>query len=274
MKNRYRLLPFLALLFLALLTGCAKADPALRGKWSDLNSDMDLVVGGRRLTFSRGDRWSQSYPYVVDSSGGTTVLKGTGSNGDLGLLSPLTLQADGSLVAYQVILDGESRRYRFVRPEAMEALLEIRDYSSDLPKEIESHEIRMFSLSFRNEGNSYGLDNWPSGLYFWEIEPAEEGTRLYLRAMGSSYIALDVTQEVNESWLLGLDRRIRELGIPEHNGYRFANEVDRTGWSLQAEYASGEKLALSAGGDAAESCVFDLAGLMEYVRPLAEEAMK
>ena len=161
-----------------------------------------------------------------------------------------------------------------MREDQLEALLEIKDYSTNMPREIESHEIALFRLSFRNDGSSYGLANWPSGYYSWEVEQAEEGEwHLFLRAMGSSYIALDVTREVGNSWMLGLDTCIRELGILQYNGYRRTNEVDRTGWSLWVEYTSGEKLSLSAGGNAADTCVFDLAGLMEYVRPLAEESM-
>ena len=49
--------------------------------------------------------------------------------------------------------------------------------------------------------------------------------------------------------------------------------MDRPGWYLWVKYASGEKLELSADGDAAKDCVFDLAGLMEYVRPLAKSGM-
>ncbi len=273
MGKLFSVLLLCAVLSAALLPGCSHADPALRGKWYDLNGDTVLEVGRSRLTLSRG-KWSQSFSFIAETENGVTVLKGTKGNGDLGMLSPLTLLSDGSLSAYEMVYDADGHHYRFVREEAMAALLEIRDYSSAAPKVIGSHEIVSFSLSFRNDGQSYSLEDWPGGIYSWELETADGSRRLYLQAMGSSYIALDIAREVDESWMLGLDARIRELNIPQYNGYRFTNEVDRTGWSLRVEYASGEKLTLSAGGTAADTCPFDLAGLMEYVRPLAEESMR
>ena len=264
-----------ALLLAGLLPGCAGADNTLRGKWYDLNGDTVLEVGRSRLSLSWGS-YKDSYPFTAETEGGTTVLKGTKENyGCFGPVSALTLREDGSLAGYEMVLDGDGHLYRFVRKEALEALREIVDRSADLPKEITSREIKTFRLSFRNDGSSYGLEGWPAGTYFWEIEPGEEGRwQLSLRASGSSYIALDAAGEVGEDWMLGLDARIRELEIPRYNGYRFLNEVDRTGWSLRVEYASGEKLSLSAEGDAAETCPFDLPGLMAYVRPMAEEQLR
>ena len=277
------LVPLLAVLLNLLLSGCAGKDAGgdskdsdgkngdLLGLWYDVNSDTVLEIKSSRLKLTSGD-WSESYSYTLHRSDGFTELRDKSADGSLGILTPIQVLKDGSLSAYEMVMDGDSRRYRFVREADMAAMLEIRDLSRDLPREIESREIREFSLSFRNTGSSYGLEGWPAGLYFWELEPGEEGEwKMSLRAMGSSYIAMDVSCGVDEAFMQGLDQRIRDLGIPEHNGFRQTNEADRTGWSLRVVYASGEKLELSAGGTAADSCVFDLAVLMEYARPLAEQ---
>ncbi len=269
------LVTLLVTLFGAVLAGCSSKDGAaekgFQGKWVDVNSDTVLEIKGSRLRISSGS-WSESYSFTVAEDTYYTELRGKGYAGDFGLLSAIQVLNDGSLSAYEMIMDGASHHYHFVREEDKAALLEIRDVSRDLPKEIESREIRSFSLSFKNTGSSYGLEGWPAGLYFWEVDPGEDGGwDLSLRAMGDSYIALSAGSRVDEAFMQGLDRRIRDLGIPAHNGYRQENQSDRPGWSLQVKYASGEKLELSAGGDAAETCVFNLAELMEYVRPLAEQ---
>ena len=288
MSGKLRLLGLMALLIALpcmLLAGCGSketggkadggtggSDDGLLGKWLDVNGDTVLEVKEKRLKLTSGS-WSESYPYTLVTENRITELRGKGPGGEFGILSAIQVMSDGSLSAYEMIMDGDSHHYRFVREEEKAAMLEIQDLSRDLPKEIESREIAEFSLSFKNYGSSYGLEGWPSGLYFWELEPAEDGDwDLSLRAMGDSYIAMDASTRVDKAFMQGLDQRIRDLGIPEHNGYRQANEVDRPGWSLRVKYASGEKLELSAGGDAANTCVFDLAGLMEYVRPLAEHS--
>ena len=277
-----RLLPLIAVLLGLFLAGCGEKEPGEKagnrnegflGKWLDVNSDTVLEITEKQLTLTTG-YWSESYPYTAVTENGYTELRGAGPVGDLGMLSPIQVMNDGSLSAYEMILDGESHHYRFVREEEKTAMLEIRDLSRDLPKEIQSREILEFTLSFKNYGSSYGLEGWPSGLYLWELEPGEEEAWvLSLRAMGDSYVALSVHEQVDEAFMLGLDQRIRDLGISELNGYRRENEVDRPGWYLWVKYASGEKLELSADGDAAKDCVFDLAGLMEYVRPLAKSGM-
>lgn len=275
--KRFRLLPLLLAALLGILAaGCggrSEEENSLLGRWFDVNSDATLEIGRSRLTLTLG-KWTDSHPYTAVTENGFTELRGTGPDGGLGILSPIQVLKDGSLSSYEMIMDGNAHHYLFVREEDMEAMLEIQDLSRDGPREIGSHEIRQFSLTFHNYGASYGLEGWPSGWYSWELEPAEDGGwDLQLRAMGDSYVALSVSARVDEAYLLGLDQRIRELDILQYNGYRKLNRKDRPGWSLNVEYASGEKLELSAGGSAADSCVFDLAGLMEYARPLAEDQL-
>ena len=42
------------------------------------------------------------------------------------------------------------------------------------------------------------------------------------------------------------------------------NSVSKPGYSLYADYASGEKLSVRAYGDAGDTCVFDLPALLDY----------
>ena len=271
----WELMTLAAVLMGGLIAGCSRggAGKELLGRWVDVNSDAVLEGKESRVKLSSGS-WSEAYPYTLVTENGYSELRGKGSSGELGILSAIQVMRDGSLSAYEMVMDGASHHYHFVREADLAAMLEIKDLSRDLPKGIDSREVTAFSLSFQNYGSSYGLEGWPSGLYLWELEPGEEGAWvLSLRAMGDSYVALSVREQVDEAFMLGLDQRIRDLGISEHNGYRRENEVDRPGWYLWVKYASGEKLELSADGDAAKDCVFDLAGLMEYVRPLSKSGM-
>ena len=63
----------------------------------------------------------------------------------------------------------------------------------------------------------------------------------------------------------GLDQLIREQEIPEKNGYYRHNATSVHGWSLSAEYESGEELLLMAEGDAALECPFSICSFLEYM---------
>ena len=280
-KRLFRLFPLLLLCLL--LSGCANPFEDLsvpewvgglfsrftdvQGHWVDVNSDTVLDISGRRLTVSRGD-WKEHYRFKKETRADGTYLVSTKDDGGFGVMSELEICSDGSLRAYERVLDAAGHSYRFVREEELEKELEIRDLSKDRPKEILSDEIESFSLSFHNSCGSYGLSSelWEPGGYSWEITREEDGYRMDFRIMGDSYVALDFSGIVSEDYVKGLARRIVELGIPEHNGYYMTNNVSRPGWSLFVSYASGEKLSLMAGGSAAEECVFDLAGLLDYAR--------
>ena len=163
-------------------------------------------------------------------------------------------------------VDAEGHTYHFVRPEALAAEKEIKDLSKDAPKEIASTELTSFSFGFRANYGSYGLDDrWPSGSYSWELEKQEDGSyRMDFRVMGDSYVALDFSDTVSAEYAEGLAKLLTELGIVAHNGYYMTNSVSKPGYSLYANYASGEKLSVRAYGDAGDTCVFDLLALLDY----------
>ena len=84
--------------------------------------------------------------------------------------------------------------------------------------------------------------------------------------MGDSYVAASVKKNVDAGFALQLARFISRQGLPSHNGYYRSNSRSLPGYSLFVSYESGEKLSIRAGGNAADSCIFDLKSLMEYIR--------
>lgn len=241
----------------------AGKDASFEGQWADVNGDTTLEIKGDTLTVRFGS-WSEEYRFTVNKTAYGTSLKS--EEGGFGAMSELDVLEDGSLRAFEMILDGEGHTYHFVRPEVLEAEKEIKDLSRDAPKEIASTELTSFSLSFRNYGGSYGLDSrWPSGSYDWELEKQEDGSyRMDFRVMGDSYVALNYSDTVSGDYAEGLAKLLTDLGVVGFNGYYKTNSVSKPGYGLYADYASGEKLSVSASGDAGDTCVFDLPALLDY----------
>ena len=260
-------------------TGCSlfsSKDAALKdiqGHWVDVNGNTTLDLKGDKLTISFGS-YDKTVRIKVESEYGTKVIRPAKEGEHFDLISDITIQEDGLLTAYEEVLDAEGHSYRFVREEALEKEKEIIDLSKDMPKTIESDEISSFSLSFRNYHGSYGLDDhWESGYYSWEIEKDGDSYEMSFQVSGDSYIVMDFKETVDEVFVKGLAALIRELKIPEYNGYHKKNNVSRPGYSLYVTYGSGEELTIRAEGEAADTCVFDLNALLSYadkqpLRPL------
>ena len=274
MKNiRYRSITMISLLlFAALFAGCGgKMDPRLekiQGHWVDLNSSVTLDISGATMRYTSGE-WREKYPFVIsETNGQITLVPPKGKN--FGPMSDITVEDDGSLTTYEQVLDAEGHRFRFLREEEKAELVKIQDFSEDLPKQINSKDIMDFSLNFyKDYDGQYGLDEfWPNGRYSWTVEKREGFWKLDLDISGESYIVLQLSKEMDQEWMEGLAALLNQESIAGFNGYHQRNEVDRHDWSLWVKYASGEKLSMSAEGDAAETCVFDLAALMDYARQL------
>ena len=245
----------------------AGKDASFEGQWADVNGDTTLEIKGDTLTVRFGS-WSEEYRFTVNKTAYETSLKS--EEGGFGVMSELEVRSDGSLWAYEMVLDAEGHTYHFVRPEALAAEKEIRDLSKDAPKEIASTEIESFSLSCKNNYGSYGLDSrWPSGSYGWELEKQADGSyKMDFRVMGDSYVALDYSAEVGADYAEGLAKLLTENGVVAQNGYYKTNSVSKPGYSLYVTYASGEKLSVRASGDAGDTCVFDLPALLDYAAKL------
>ncbi len=238
-------------------------EDSYEGRWVDVNGETALEFRGDTLTVRFGS-WAEEYRFIVDRTAYGTSIKS--EEGGFGVMSELDVLEDGSLRAYEMILDGEGHTYHFVRPEDLAAEKEIKDLSTDAPKEIASTEIESFSLSFKVAYGRYGLDErWPSGSYNWELEKQEDGSyRMDFRVMGDSYVALDFTETVSADYAEGLAKLLTETGVVAHNGYYMANNVSKPGYGLYVTYASGEELSVRASGDAGDTCVFDLPALLDY----------
>ncbi len=245
--------------------GCGKPSE-LEGQWVDVNGGTTLEIRGGTMTVRHG-QWSESYGFRTKTEDGRTVLLNDDFGGDrgFGVMTELTVRPDGSITGNERILDGEGHSYRFVRPEALEQELAIRDLSREAPREIHSREIRQFSLVFHNRGGSYGLSQrWPQGMYSWEIGAVEGGWMMTFHVAGPSCVVMDYRGTVSADYVEGLAGLLTDLDIPAHNGYYRTNNVHRPGWLLAVEYASGEELTVRAGGTASEQCVFDIPALLEY----------
>lgn len=248
--------------------GCASGSGTLReieGHWVDVNSKTTLDISGNQCTVTCGT-WTEAFKFRVKTSDDMTYLVNPDKNlHDLGMMTEIRVRDDGSLEASEIVFDTDPHRYRFVREEMLAKELEIQDLSKDAPKTIQSKEIKQFSLSFRNYGGSYDLPpEWQSGHYCWEIEQRDGKYMMEFRIMGDSYVAMDFNQEVSEEYVAGLAQLLDNQGVIQYNGYYQKNNVHRPGYSLYVKYASKELLHVRADGDAANSCVFDLAPLLEY----------
>ncbi len=238
---------------------------AVQGHWEDINGDHSLDIDGEQLTLYYGS-WADTYPFRVERQGGYKYLVGTGSEG-FGIMSDLKVCEDGTLEAYEMVLDGPSYTYKFMREEDLAAAMEYQDLSDpDAPKEIQSGEIEEFSLTFDLSWLRYDLgDQWPSGYYSWQIEKLPDNTyQMSFTVSGDSYMVAQFHEQVDKDYVDGLAALIQEQGLPAWNGYRQTNAVDKPGYYLYVQYASEEYLTVSADGDPGDTCVFALAPLLDY----------
>ena len=206
----------------------AEKEASFEGEWVDVNGSTTLTIKGDTLTVTFGS-WSDEYHFQVNKTSYATTI--TGDEGGFGVMSELTVMEDGSLRAYEMVLDAEGHTYHFVRPEALAGEKEIKDLSKDAPKEIASTELTSFSFGFRANHGSYGLDDrWPSGSYDWELEKQEDGSyRMDFRVMGDSYVALDFSDTVSAEYAQGLAKLLTEKGVVGYNGYYMTNSVSKPG---------------------------------------------
>ena len=118
MKRKSCLL--LSLVLLIGLAGCTQSAGELepwQGKWYDVNSDTVLDIRGDQLTFQWGE-WADKYTIHLEEEGSLRYLN-SDEDYAFGLMSKLQICEDGSLRAYEQILDAPGYQYKFVREEAL-----------------------------------------------------------------------------------------------------------------------------------------------------------
>lgn len=277
--KKYMLLLLMAAMILLPMVGCGlKGGQDMnnelemwQGQWFDTNGNTVLEIKGDKLTMKKGT-YSETYTIYLKTEGSTQSL--ANKNGEsFDFITPLTIRSDGTLMAYEMILDASGHTYHFVREEQLQAEREVVDVSRDMPKTIESTDIREFSLNFSTtNGRDYGLDDkWKGASYGWTIDKQDDGTyQMHFSQGYDSYMGIRFDGEVSAEFVKGLADKINELGLPGLNGYSVKNSVSLPGYGLYVTYESDERLMISASGNGADTCVFDLKALMDYVFPVVD----
>ena len=241
---------------------------ALQGHWVDVNGDTTLDFAGDQMVVHWGSYEDRYTVGVTGTDRYGVVFNAEDRNRMFEMMSELTWRS-GVLTAGEMLLDAEGHSFRFVREEALEGELAIVDDSWDMPPKITSEELTEFHLTFSLEDTRFDVPDdadWYSAHYRINMEREERGAYvLAFHVSGESYIIKQYRSEVGEEFVKGLERLIREQGIPEKNGYYRHNATSVHGWSLLAEYESGEELMLMAEGDAALECPFSIYRFLEYV---------
>ena len=258
-----------------LLAGCgaSAADmipQELQGHWVDVNGSTMLDIDGKKMTVTSG---SMTEKYKVRLSGEEvkSIVNARPENGyyeGFGVMGPITVRQDGSLVAYEQVTDITGHEYRFVREEQLEKELEIKVNDRDLPKSVSSDEITQFLLNFSTEDTYYDIPTdgtWESGRYVFEVERNDDGTyEMSLHASGPSYIIINYGETVPEDYVKQLAQLVKDQKLAEYNGWQRTNSEQFEGWSVYIEYASGEKIMMDASGRAALECPFSICSFLEY----------
>ena len=273
-----------ALVLPVLFSGCSwfggkdRNLKALEGHWVDVNGDTTLDFKGNRMTVRWGN-FEESYKVRVSKTGLRYVENTSKDSYDqgFGMISKLEIMEDGRVLsAYEQVLDGEGHTYRFVREEDLEKETAVTDNSRDLPKKIESDEITDFSFSFSLLDTHYDVpadQPWESGAYFYEIEQLEDGSyQMKFSAAGSSYLIYNYSGTVSADYVQGLAKLLQDQKVPSYNGWSKTNNESFHEWSLNVDYASGEKLRLAASGRPSLEIPFSVYAFLQYA-DLAAEVM-
>lgn len=256
------------------LVGCSSVDKNLepyQGAWYDVNSATSLTIAGNEMKILFGGTYEEKHRIRIAEKYGSYEIEAEDGEG-FGDMSPISVNSDGSLRAYEMVLDTDGHIYNFVREEQLTELREIRDLSEDLPKEIMSDVISSFSLYFSTDnGHLYDLgDRYANADYSLAIERENGVYHCDFSQTYDSYMGEGYHGEVEEAFVLRLAEIIRSESIPEKNGYYHRNEVDSGNYSLYITFDSGEEIRIRAFGDAAENCIFNLRPFIELIESVSE----
>ena len=232
------------------------------GHWVDVNSDATLDFKGSTMTFYDG---YETRTFTVRKE--DIYIKNADDNyGEFWSMGALRITNDGALEGREMVLDAEGHTFRFVRESDLAKEKEITDNSKDLPKVIESRDLKSFSFSFDLDESRYDVtdDKWPRGQYSFDIEKEDGAYIMSFDISGDSYIICQYKEEVSKEYVEGFLDLLNEIHVPEYNGYNLSNKEDFTIWYFYARFASGEKLELQSEGRPALECPFSISAILDY----------
>lgn len=263
------LLPAVIFVLAFALTGCAGSSAGANGlpegKWCDVDGDTTLEFKGNKMYVKWYESQKSADKYRVSlktSESGTRYIVNAGKDEyGFGIMSDIEIRDDGSLTAFEEVLDDEGHAYRFVPEEQAQEERAVKDLSDDMPKSIESDDIKYFSLSLRH----YSPPELDRGSYSWTVEKSEDNTyESEFDGMGSSYVIISDSREVDEDFVEGIQDLIEEEDLVSYNGMFYSHNRSDTEYSLYVKYESGEKLSLRVGSKALDKWCVDNDRFMEY----------
>ena len=242
------------------------------GKWFDKNGSTMLEFIGNKMyvTWWDGMDEPEVYDVKIENDGYDVIyiINADGNGRGFGIMSYLEICDDGSLRAYEEILDAEGHTYKFVPEDRIEEERAVKDFSKDVSKTIESKNIKSFSLCLSH----YSPEKLYEGNYSWDIKKKEDGNYTYkFDGMGSSYVILKYECEVDSAYVKKLQDMIDEAGLAEHNGMFFSHDKNDIEYSLYVVYESGERMSLKVGSKALDMWPVDNELFMNYAMSVIPE---
>ena len=270
----------LAILALAVLWGCKKVEDkendnsikddnnkkkdelSVRGRWGDIYGETYLEFDGDTM-YVIWKEYKDKYKVKERKDGYYTEIVNTDENEGtgFGIMSFLTLKDDGTMTAYEQILDAEGHTYIFVPEEKLAEARAIKDFSEDLPKDIDLAGLKYFSINI----HSYYLEGRGSGRFSWTVEKQDDGSYTSeIDGMGDSYVILMDERTVDQSFVDGLIKLIEEEKLLERNGFFKSTREEDTDNSVYATFTSGERLSIRVGSEALDLWGIDNDKFFEY----------
>ena len=82
--------------------------------------------------------------------------------------------------------------------------------------------------------------------------------------MGSSYVIIQDTREVDNPFIKGLEELIKKEKVSENNGLFFSHDEDNVEYSLYIRYEDREKISIRVGSKALDKWPIDNEKFIEY----------
>ena len=220
----------------------------VKGRWGDMYGETYLEFDGDTMYVIWGS-YKDKYKVKAQKDGSYTEIVNTDekTGTGFGIMSLLTLRDEGTMTAYEQILDAEGHRYVFVPEEKLEEARAIKDFSEDMPKNIDLNGLEYFSINI----HSYYQQDRGSGRFSWTVEKQEDGSfTSEIDGMGDSYVILMDTRTVDQSFVDGLIKLIEEEKLLERNGFFKSTRKEDSENSVYATFESGERLSIRVGSEA------------------------